>query len=118
MMYGYHPSSPLDVGVCPHPTADVFLHDLQSVLQTQRRYHAFAQQRLMADHISAIVRTAKEHIMTARNRQKQHADRRRTAVKLVKGDQVMLQTKHLNLLGWPSRYSRKLFPLWMGPFVK
>ena len=111
--YGYHPAFPMEVGVSPHPDADAFLHGQQSVMQTVGRYHAFAQQRLHADAIALLVKDARTQLFAARNKQKQYADQRRSDLCFRKGDQVMLKTKNLNLLNWPSR---KLFPLWLGPF--
>ena len=113
LCYGYHPSVPLDVGVSPHPQASEFLHGHQSAMQAAGRFHAFAQQRLNADHISALVSEARDHMVAARNRQKQYADSHRVDLQFEQGDNVMLKTKNLNLLHWPSR---KLFPLWVGPF--
>ena len=113
LTYGYHPSTPLDVGVSPLQGVDAFLHGNQVALQAAGRYHAFAQQRLNADRIAAAVAVAKLHLDKARNRQKQYADAHRSHLSFEEGDQVMLQTRYLNLARWPSR---KLFPLWLGPF--
>ena len=111
--YGYHPSVPLDVGVCPHPDADELLQDMQSVMQATGGYFAFAQQRLHANHIAALVKQARTKLMAARNRAKQYADAKLTDLQFKVGDNVMLKTKNLNLTHQPST---KLFPLWLGPF--
>ena len=93
---------------------NTFLQGTQIAMQAAGRYHAFAQQRLHADRIASSVATAKLHLEKARIGQKQYADAHRSHLSFVEGDQVMLQTKHLNLSHWPSR---KLFPLWIGPFT-
>ena len=111
--YGYHPSVPLDVGVSPNSDVSEFLAEQHGLMQTAGQYHAFAQQRLNADRISAVVQKARDHLHMARNRQKQYADSKRRDLQLMPGQDVMLKTEHLNLSHWPSR---KLFPLWMGPF--
>ena len=111
--YGYHPNVPLDVGVCQEARTDAFLQDNQFVLEATGKYFAFAQQRLMADRIAALVQDAKANLMRARNRQKQYADAKRSELSFSKGDRVMLKTSLLNLRTQPSK---KLFPLWLGPF--
>ena len=111
--YGYHPSVPLDVGISPHPVANHFLHDMQSLITNAGRYFAFAQQRMNADQIASLVSTAKAHLAAVRNKQKQYADAKRSLLSFTPGQQCMLKTKYLNLLGQPSR---KFFPLWLGPF--
>ena len=111
--YGYHPSVPLDVGVSPNPDVTEFLSGQQGMMHAAGTYHAFAQQRLNADRISAIVKMAQGHLTMARNRQKQYANARRSDVQFQPGQDVMLKTANLNLSHWPSK---KLFPLWVGPF--
>ena len=76
-------------------------------------YFAFAQQRLTADRIASLVHTARDTLVAARNRQKQYADAKRMHLVFDRHDKVMLKTKFLNLRNWPSK---KLFPLWLGPF--
>ena len=111
--YGYHPTVPLDVGICPHDAANTFVRKMQTVMHATGRYHAFAQQRLNADEISAAVGIAKQHLEAAQNRQKQYADRHRRPVSFQPGDQVMLKTKNFRMHEWPGK---KLLPLWVGPF--
>lgn len=113
LKYGYHPIVPLDVGRSPNPDVTDFLEQQQQVMLTAGRYHAFSQQRLNADRVTALVAEAKQSLERIRNRQKQLADRHRSDMTFHEGDQVMLKTKNLNLSHWPSQ---KLFPLWMGPF--
>ena len=111
--YGYHPAVPLDVGVSPNPDVSDFLSTQQQVMHAAGRYHAFAQQRLNADRITAMVKAATDHLKMARNRQEQYANARRSDLQLEPGQDVMLKTTNLNLTHWPSK---KLFPLWIGPF--
>ena len=113
LSYGYHPNVPLHVGVSPHPDAHAFVNEAHATMHTAGRYHAFAQQRLQADHITALVSDARRRIYAAQHRQKQYADAKRVDLQFAVGDQVMLKTKHLNLAHWPCK---KLFPLWLGPF--
>ena len=112
--YGYHPSVPLDVGVSPNSDVSDFLTQHQQLMHSAGTYHAFAQQRLNADAIASLVQTATEFLHSARNRQQQYADMHRSDLAFKPGDQVMLKTKNLNLTGQPSK---KLFPLWLGPFT-
>ena len=112
--YGYHPAVPLDVGVSPNPDVNDFLTAQQSMMQAAGTYHAFAQQRLNADKIATLVQKATDHLVLARNRQEQYANMHRSPAEYKPQDQAMLKTKHLNLAHWPSR---KLFPLWLGPFT-
>ena len=114
LTYGYHPNVPLDVGLSPQKGVDAFLQTQQGALHVAGRYHAFAQQRLQADRITSAVAAAKHHLGRARNRQKKYTKAKRSHLSFAEGDQVMLQTRHLNLARWPSR---KLFPLWIGPFL-
>ena len=111
--YGYHPRVPIDVGVCPQPTADALLQDVHSTVLNVGRFFAFAQQQLHADHIAALVSVARDTLAAARNKQAQYANAKRTHCEFGKGDKVMLKTSTLALLHWPSR---KLFPRWIGPF--
>ena len=111
--YGYHPKVPLEVGLSPHSPLDQMLHDQQALMANVGQYFAFAQQRLQADKIAALVHKARTTLVAARFRQKQYADRHRSYLVFKKGDNVMLKTKFLNLRDWPSK---KLFPLWLGPF--
>ena len=71
------------------------------------------QQRLHADHIAALVRQAQVHLEASRQRQEADANARRSHLVLTPGQDVMLKTTNLNLFHWPSK---KLFPLWIGPF--
>ena len=112
--YGYHPAVPLDVGISPNPDVTDFLTKHQQLMQTARTYHAFAQQRLNADAITALVDKTTEFLHAARNKQQQDADKHRSDLVFKADDQVMLKTKNLNLTHWPSK---KLFPLWLGPFT-
>ena len=119
MNHGYHPSVPLEVGVSPKSDVSEFLAEQHGLMQTAGlgiimhlpgQYHAFAQQRLNVDRMSAVVQKARDHLHMgqARNRQKQYADSERRDLQLMPGQDVMLKTDHLNLSRWPSR---KLFPL-------
>ena len=104
---------PLEVGVSPHTGVQDFLDRQQGLLQTTGRYTAFAQQRLHADHIAALVRQAQVHLGAAKQRQEADANARRSHLVLTPGQGVMLKTISLKLSHWPSK---KLFPLWIGPF--
>ena len=112
--YGYHPSVPLDVGVSPNPDVSQFLTHHHGLMHAAGTYHAFAQQRLNADAITAMVQSVKATLQESRNRQKQYADQHRSHLVFKPNDEVMLKTKNLNLAHLPSK---KLFPLWMGPFT-
>ena len=101
---------PLDVGATPHVEVQGFLEVVHVVLADVGQYHAFAQQRLHADCISAMVKDVKTSLHTVRNQHKQYADARRSVLEFQEGDQVMLKIKwkNLKLQLWPAR---KLFPL-------
>ena len=111
--YGYHPRVPLDVGVSPNDGVNHFLQPMHDMMLDAGRYLSFAQQRMHADGIAALVASARQHLVTARNKQAQYANARRVQLSFNKGDQVMLRTKNLSLKHWPAK---KLFPLWLGPF--
>ena len=113
MNYGYHPKVPMEVGLCPHSACDRLLSDRHALMKDVGKYFTFAQQRLQADRISALVHSARQVLVAARYRQKQYADQHRSHLAFVLHDKVMLKTKFLNLRDWPSK---KLFPLWLGPF--
>ena len=91
--YGEHPSNPL-LGVPPAGP----VRSLDS--------RAFTE--AIADD---AVRSAKEHLRAAQERQKAWADKRRRDVTYQVGDLVLLSTKNLRLAG-----PRKLMPRWVGPF--
>ena len=61
-----------------------------------------------------IVRNARAAMESARQRMARYEDPKRTALTFAVGDQVSLKTKHLGISTLPSR---KLFPVWLGPFT-
>ena len=69
--------------------------------------------KFVADKRS-IVRLAQEAMEHARSRMVQQEDGKRSELTFSVGDQVSLRTKHLGINTLPSK---KLFPLWMGPFT-
>jgi hypothetical protein len=94
--YGRHPATPAAIAsgvVQPSasPSADQFVIDLHATLSS-----------------------AKKHLAAAQERQKKHANKRRTACTFVAGDQVLLSIENLKL---PGVRSRKLTPRFCGPFT-
>ena len=61
-----------------------------------------------------LVRTARAAMESARQRMIRQEDSKRKALAFSVGDQVSLKTKHLGIRILPSK---KLFPLWLGPFT-
>jgi hypothetical protein len=90
--YGEHPSNPL-LGAPPAGPA--------------RSLDATAFTEAIAD----AVKSAKEHLRAAQDRQKAAADKRRRDVTFTVGDHVLLSTRNLRLAG-----PKKLMPRWIGPF--
>ncbi len=62
----------------------------------------------------AIVRLAQVAMESARQRMQYQEEHKRKPVTFAEGDQVSLKSKHLGIHTLPSR---KLFPLWLGPFT-
>jgi hypothetical protein len=94
--YGRHPATPAAIasGVAQpsaSPSADKFVIDLHATLTS-----------------------AKKHLVAAQERQKKHANKRRTACTFAAGDQVLLSIENLKL---PGVRSRKLTPRFCGPFT-
>jgi hypothetical protein len=58
---------------------------------------------------------AKRHLLTAQQRQSKHANRRRREVVFKVGDQVLLSTAHLKLLGGGDRAAKFTYK-YIGPF--
>jgi hypothetical protein len=63
--------------------------------------------------IQRQVKSAQKLMLSAQQRQKSYADRKRRELEFSVGDQVMLSTKHLKL---KTPGCRKLMPLWAGPY--
>ena len=76
--YGYHPTVPLEVGLSPHSAVDKLLNDQHALRADVGQYFAFAQQRLQANRITALVHSARKVLAASRNRQKQYADKKRS----------------------------------------
>ena len=74
----------------------------------------FLSANQFVSHKQAIVRQAQEAMHSAQQRMKLQEDPKRKALSFQVGDQVSLKTKHLGIHTLPSK---KLFPLWMGPFT-
>ena len=64
--------------------------------------------------IADAVRTAKQLLKAAQDRQKSHADTRRRDVQFAAGQQVLLNTKHLRA---HMQGCTKLLPRWIGPYT-
>ena len=67
--------------------------------------------KAFTEAIADAVRSAKEHLRAAQDRQKATADKHRRDVTYAVGDKVLLSTKNLRLSG-----ARKLMPRYVGPF--
>lgn len=68
---------------------------------------------LLSDMQSAIAE-AKEHLATAQQRQAQNANKKRQDTTFQIGDQVLINSQHLNIAG--TGPSKKLQNKWIGPF--
>src|SRR4051812_1724994 len=71
----------------------------------------------LARHIGDIIKEATNHLRTAQERQKHHADKRRMDEKFNVSDQVLLSTTNLPMNHLPSTTSHKLAPKFIGPFT-
>ena len=91
---------------------------IQAANQAWEQEPHLNQEWLNADKFIAdkrsIVKLAQDAIEAARRRMLRQEDSKRKAVVFTEGDQVSLRTKHLGVNTLPSR---KLFPLWLGPFT-
>jgi transposase InsO family protein len=64
--------------------------------------------------IQRQIKSAKQLMQSAQQRQKSYADRKRRELEFAVGDEVLLSTKNLRL---KTPGCRKLMPLWVGPFA-
>jgi hypothetical protein len=92
--YGEEMTKPIDLTIRLPPPAD---NEAETV----------------ADRIQAAVDRAREFLLQAQQRQTEQANRHRREEHYNVGDQVWLSTQHLRL---PGAQSRKLQPLWAGPY--
>ena len=93
LLYGFKPRLPIDVALAPFRS-----NNPAALSQAQRMEKAYAQ--------------ARESLLSAQDKQKRNADRRRRAGSFEVGDAVMLSRDGIELNGADS----KLSSLFMGPF--
>ncbi|CAM6104731.1 unnamed protein product [Calypogeia fissa] len=93
LMYGEHPQVPASL-----------LH--QKAITTK-----VAATEEFATRLQSVIQAAKEKLLVAQNRQKQHADRKRRDMEYMVGDQVWLSTTNLSMKG-----NQKLGARRIGPF--
>ena len=90
-MYSMHPRKPIDmITGSKAPAAEEFVKEM-----------------------TMVISQARENIVKAQTSMKAQADKHRRDHTFQIGDQVMLNTRNLNL---PSTHSCKLSPKWIGPF--
>lgn len=97
LMYGAHPITPSSL--MRLPKGEEFSTKVAEVNEFE-------------EHIHRGLHQAKEKLVIAQNRQKQHADAHRREVIFEVGDHVWLSTTNLSLVGTP-----KLNPRFIGPFL-
>ena len=113
--YGYHPTMPADIGISANHAANAFLREKQQLMQSTGKYLRFAQQKFEQERIGEVAESAKRMLSSAKAKQKQYADKRRSQADIyAPEDEVMLSTRNMHITSVPSR---KLFPLWVGPIT-
>ena len=103
--YGKHPLTPA--------SAVVDAANAAWELEPQENKDFLSAHKFFSDK-RAIVQQAQRAIESARQRMSKQEEGKRKAITFQVGDQVALKTKHLGINTLPSR---KLFPLWLGPFT-
>ena len=103
--FGKHPLTPMSAVI------DAANAAWQAEPQENKEF--LSADKFIADR-RKIVSHAQEAIEAARRRMLRQEDGKRRPVTFSVGDQVSLRTKHLGISTLPSK---KLFPLWLGPFT-
>ena len=118
--YGQRPLTPTDIALQTKvPSASKFAKQWQDTVSQTKTMLNGAEQRCIAEEKRQFEsdkanEQARQNIQHAQKKQKVQADKRRAHEPLFEiGTMVLLSTKNLRLKN-PS--SRKLLPLWVGPF--
>ena len=103
--FGKHPKTPM--------TAVIEAANAAWEAEPQNNKSFLTAQQFVADK-QAIVRKAQQAMESARQRMVRQEASKRKALIFSVGDQVSLKSTHLGIHTLPSK---KLFPLWLGPFT-
>lgn len=68
------------------------------------------------EYLKTNIAKARLHLVSAQQRMIEQTNKKRRETAFEEGDQVMLSTKHLPIRNYPDSVTKKLLPLYIGPY--